>query len=369
MNPSFSPEPPETPEPEGLSFAGTMRRGSFELEAAFTCAPGEVLGVLGPNGSGKSTLVAGISGLEHLTSGELRVGEACWDDGRGHAVPPGRRQVGLMTAAGDIFGHLDALENVAFGLRARGVSRSAARRRARQELEQVGIADLASRRPHELSSGQAQRVALARALALAPRVLLLDEPLSAIDQSGRDELRALLGERLARTDAVTLLVTHDPLEALTLADRLLFLEAGRVTQLAPPQDVVRYPRTAFAARVVGLNLWRGTSDGRAITTPGGARIMAADVPPSGERAFAAFAPTAVSLWREVPAGSPRNTWPLVVQQIEHTGTSARVHLRGDAGVAADLVADVTLEAVTELGLHRGSHVAASVKATDVTLYR
>lgn len=354
---------------QGLSFDGTMRRGSFELEAAFTCAPGEVLGVLGPNGSGKSTLVAGISGLEHLTSGELRVGASWWDDGRGHAVAPGRRQVGLMTASGDIFAHLDVLENVAFGLRARGVPRSEARRRAREELEQVGIADLAGRRPHELSSGQAQRVALARALVLDPRVLLLDEPLSAIDQGGRDELRALLGERLARTDAVTLLVTHDPLEALTLADRLLFLEAGRVTQLATPQDVVRYPRTAFAARVVGLNLWQGTSDGRGIMTAGGARIVAADAPPSGERVFAAFAPTAVSLWREVPAGSPRNTWLLVVQQIEHTGASARVHLHGQDAGGADLVADVTLDAVTELGLHRGSRVIASVKATDVMLYR
>lgn len=349
---------------EGLAFDGSMRRGSFHLEADFTCAPGEVLGVLGPNGSGKSTVVAGIAGLEHLSAGELRVDGAVWDDGRGHALAPGGRRVGLMTAAGDIFGHLSAVENVAFGLRARGMARTEARARAMSELEQVGIADLAARRPHELSSGQAQRVALARALALDPSVLLLDEPLSAIDQNGRDELRGVLAERLAHTDVLTLLVTHDPIEALTLADRLMFLEAGRVTQIATPQDVVRHPRSTFAARVVGLNLCQGVSDGHGVRVESGAVVVPADAPATGQRAFVAFAPSAVSLWRERPEGSPRNTWNLTVEQIEHTGTSARVHLTGEL----DLVADVTLEAVTAMNLTRGAQVVATVKAVDVATY-
>lgn len=366
-----------TPGP-GLTFAGAMRRGSFHLQAEFACAPGEVLGVLGPNGSGKSTLIAGVCGLERLTSGALHVGSQLWDDGRGHTLPPGHRRVGLMTAAGDIFGHLDALENVAFVLRARGVSRAKARERAQAELDQVGLGGLGHRRPHELSSGQAQRVALARALVLQPRVLLLDEPLSAIDAEGRHELRALLAERLRALDAVTLLVTHDPIEALTLADRLLVLDDGEVAQQGAPADVVRRPRSPFAARLVGLNVWRGHLDGAILTTPAGTRLLAAHPAPGASHesrrpgasaadheGFGAFSPTAVSLWGERPEGSPRNTWRVVVEQIELTGTTARVHLGGEA----DLVADVTLDAVAALDLGRGSVVHATLKATDVTLYR
>lgn len=349
-----------------------VRRPDFALDVTLEATAGEIVGVLGPNGSGKSTLLDAVAGFVPLVEGHIIVGGSPWDDGT-HHVSPRDRRIGRMTASGDLFPHLDAVENAAFGLRSRGMPKRAARERARAELAAVGLAGFERRRPSTLSSGQAQRVALARALALDPAVLLLDEPLSAVDAGGREELRALLAGRLRETSAVTLLVTHDPIEALTLADRLVVLEAGQVTQIGTPQDVVRRPRSTFASRLVGLNVWQGDIEGATLTTPAGHRIIAAAAPeasdpsPTGtrRRGYAAFAPQSVSLWNERPEGSPRNTWRVSVDGLEHVGTRVRVHLVG----GADLIAEVTLDAVADLGLQQGRTVHATVKATDVTLYR
>lgn len=357
-----------------LHLAGTARRGSFVLDVDLRAEAGDVVAVLGPNGSGKSTMLDVIAGFIGLSHGHLDIGGHRLDDGH-HAAPPGARRVGLMTAAGDLFPHLSAVDNVAFGLRARGVARSHARSRATEELAQVGLGGFETRRPHELSTGQAQRVALARALATDPTVLLLDEPLSAIDRQGRHELRTMLADRLGRLDAATVLVTHDPMEALTLADRVVVLDAGRIDQEGSPEQVVRRPRSPFVARLAGLNLWRGRVLDGALTTSEGHRIVTAD--PHQHRAdddadsaprtqdFAVFAPTAVSLWPTRPHGSPRNTWRVRVRGIEQTGASVRVDCCGEA----DLVADITLESVAGLGLHVGQELYATVKATDVALYR
>lgn len=350
----------------GILLDGTARRGNFVLRATLKAAPGDVIGVLGPNGSGKTTLLDVVAGLTPLADGTLDVVGQRWDDGR-TALTPRARRVAMMTARGDLFPHLSALDNVAFGLRARGASKAAARERAHAELDRVGLASLGERRPQALSSGQAQRVALARALSLDPSVLLLDEPLSAIDADGRTELRGLLARRLRESDAVTLLVTHDAVEALTLTDRLVFMEGGVLSDGGTPSEVVRRPRSAFAARLVGLNLWEGRLEGTTLVTADGARIAAsadASVPHGAGPHRAAFAPSAVSLWPTRPEGSPRNTWSVEVAQVEHTSRSARVHLTGEA----DLVADVTLDAVADLALSPGARVFATVKATEVTLY-
>lgn len=370
-----------------VQLTGRVERAGFTLDVDVEAHAGEVIAVIGPNGSGKTTLLDTLAGFAHLCTGRLVIDGTTWDDGARH-VPPRRRRVGVMTARGDLFPHLDARRNVAFGLRARGATRRQAHERADVELAAVGLAGLERRRPHELSSGQAQRVALARALALEPSVLLLDEPLSAVDVDGAQQLRGLLAQRLRGSAAVTFVVTHDPIEALTLANRIIVLEAGSIVQQGTPAHLVAQPRSAFAARLVGLNVWRGRLDGTSLTTPGGGRIVAATPAPDdgpapvledGERpstaaarsggaasdGFAAFAPNACSLWLERPVGSPRNTWRVEVERVEHVGTTARVSCRGEA----DLVVDVTLDAVAALGLRVGRQVHATVKATDVTLYR
>lgn len=349
-----------------LHLSGRVERGDFALDVDAEACADEVIAVIGPNGSGKTTLLDTISGYVHLSTGHLDVDGRMWDDGS-RPLPPRLRRVGVMTARGDLFPHLDARENVAFGLRARGTPRRQARERADAELAAVGLAGLERRRPRELSSGQAQRVALARALALEPTVLLLDEPLSAVDVDGAQQLRGVLAERLRAYTAVTFIVTHDPIEALTLAERIIVLEAGSIVQQAPPAHLLARPRSAFAARLVGLNLWRGHVNGSTLVTAEGAHIASA-TPLAGQAYgdhLVAFAPSAVSLWRSRPEGSGRNTWHVRVTHVEHTGASARVHLTGEA----DLIADVTLDAVADLGLALGASVHATVKPTQVTLYR
>ncbi len=199
------------------------------VHAELTAAAGEVLVVIGPNGAGKSTLLRAIAGLE---PGGVLVGEEDWTD---LEVP--RRRVGYVFQDQSLFPHLSALDNVAFGPRARGRSRADAERAARTWLERFGIGDLADRKPRELSGGQAQRVAIARALATDPDVLLLDEPFSGLDVSVQMALRIELGQHLRDFAGIALLVTHDAIDALTLADRVLVLDEGRVAQVGPPAEV------------------------------------------------------------------------------------------------------------------------------------
>jgi molybdate transport system ATP-binding protein len=267
-----------------------------------------------------------------------------------------------MLADALLFPHLRAVDNVAYGLRSRGVRAGAARARARAELERVGLADHASARSTELSSGQAARVALARALATDPALLILDEPLSALDPHTRPRTRSDLA-RLHDYDGVTVLVTHDPLDALTLADRLVFIEGGAVTQVGTPAEVLREPRTPYVATVVGLNLYAAQSDSRGTLTLAGNATLVTSDPTPGE-VWATISPHAVVLHRDHPEGSARNAWPLRVTDVTLQGQSARVSLTG----ALDLIAEVTLASVAALGIHVGTDLWASVKATEVVTY-
>ena len=302
------------------------------VSADVTAEAGEVLVVIGPNGAGKSTLLRAIAGLE---PGSVQVGDDDWTD---LEVP--RRRVGYVFQDQSLFPHLSALDNVAFGPRARGADRHEADRQAHEWLARFGIAELADRLPRELSGGQAQRVAIARALATDPDVLLLDEPFAGLDVSVQMALRIELGRHLRDFAGIALLVTHDAIDALTLADRVLVLESGRVAQVGPPAEVAAQPHTPHVARLVGLNL---VSDG-------------------AEQV--AFTPDAVVVSLAEPAGSSRLRWRGTVASVTPHGDAVRLLVHA----GPDLLADVTPAAAHELGLSPGREVWLSVKATAVSRY-
>jgi molybdate transport system ATP-binding protein len=304
------------------------------VHAAFTAEPGEVLAVIGPNGAGKSSLLHAIAGLVDV-DGHARLGGTDL-----LSVPVRERHVGLVFQGQLLFPHLDALANVAFGLRARGASRTEAERVARDWLQRFGIADLAHRKPRELSGGQAQRVAIARALATDPDVLLLDEPFTGLDVSVQMALRIELGRHLRDFPGIALLVTHDAIDALTLADRVLVLDDGQVAQVGPPAEVAAEPRTRHVARLVGLNL---VADGDELM---------------------AFTPDAVVVSLTEPEGSSRLHWHGPIATLAPHGDAVRLLVHA----TPDLLADVTPAAATELGLVPGRDVWLSAKATAVSRY-
>jgi len=286
------------------------------------------------------------------------------DAARRIRVPAERRPVGMVFQDYLLFPHLSVVENVAFGLRARGVRRAAARRTAQEWLERLGLPRVADAGPRTLSGGQQQRVALARALATDPHLLLLDEPLAALDVPIRAEVRRDLRRHLREFAGVNLLVTHDPLEAIALADRLIVIEQGRIVQAGTPAEVTERPRSPYVADLVGVNLLRGRASGDGIDLGDGGRLEV--VGARGGDVFAVIPPRSISLWRSRPDGSPRNVWRGRAAGLDLLGD--RVRVRVDAAPQPSLVAEVTPAAVTELALVEGSEVWVSVKATEVNVY-
>lgn len=337
--------------------------GKLRLDIELAVDPGEVVALLGPNGAGKSTAFRCLAGLLSLDAGRILLDGVCIDDPATDVfVPPERRPVAVMFQDYLLFPNLTAIENVAFGLRARGMSRGDARRHAREWLDRFNLADHGGLRPGALSGGQAQRVALARALASEPRLLLLDEPLAALDVGARGDVRRDLRRHLATFDGVRLLVTHDPVDAYALADRVVILEAGRVVQRGTLADVTAAPRSRYIADLVGVNLFAGVAVAGTITTAGGGRIVAAD--PLDGPAFAVIQPHAVALYPALPEGSPRNVWRLTVADVDRQADRVRVQLAGDV----PLVAEITPAALHALALRAGDPVWASVKATEIAAY-
>ncbi|MEW5626959.1 ABC transporter permease [Streptomyces hydrogenans] len=355
-------EPAPDPEPPAPS------TGRWALHAdvtgfttlALDADPGTTIAVVGPNGAGKTTLLRALLGLTPRAHAGLRLG-----DEDVTALPPHRRRVAWVPQDGALFPHLSALANTAYGLRAQGVPRAEARRDARAWLDRLGVGHLTHRRPAQLSGGQAQRVALARALAARPRLLVLDEPLAALDQTTRAHVRHTLRTHLSGFGGVCLIVTHDPVEAVSLADRVLVLQDGRALQDATPAEVTRHPRSPWVARMLGRNAWPGTATPDGLALDGGGTLVAAEPPPSGTPALAIVAPEAVSLHREKPAGSPRNVWPGTVREITTSGSRLRVLVTSTE--TPDLVAEITPQAAAELGLADGVPVWTSVKATETTV--
>ncbi|MEU4410267.1 ABC transporter ATP-binding protein [Streptosporangium sp. NPDC023963] len=333
-----------------------VTRPRFHLDIELEVAAGQVVALLGPNGAGKTTALRALAGLTALSGGEILLdGEAL------HTLAPERRPIGMVFQDYLLFPHLSALENVAFGPRCRGASRAEARRTAAAWLERVGLAGHVAAKPRQLSGGQAQRVALARALAVGPRLLLLDEPLAALDAHTRLEIRSGLRRHLADFGGATVLVTHDPLDAMVLADQLVVIENGAVVQRGTPAEVARRPRTDYVARLVGLNLYRGLAAGRQVTVGEVSFSVAEHL---DGPAFVAFGPGAVALYRTRPDGTPRNLWEATIEGIERHGDNVRIHLEGPITASAD----VTPAAVADLDLTSGQRIWASVKATETHAY-
>ena len=341
-----------------------LQRGDLTVDLQLRVAAGEVLALIGPNGAGKTSALLALAGLLPLDRGRIAIGETVLDSPTtGQFLPPERRSVGFVFQDYLLFGHMSVVENVAFGLRARGVSRSAARRVAEDWLGRVGLSGVAARRPAALSGGQAQRVALARALAIDPDLLLLDEPLAALDAATRGEVRRDLRAHLSAYRGICVLVTHDPVDAFALADQVMVVESGETVQEGSLVDVAAHPRSRYVAELVGINLVEGWRRGDRFHSEPGAEVVVGGLAMDGP-AFAAIRPQAISLHHERPEGSQRNAWRLTVEAIDLQADRVRVRLGG----ALPLVAEITPGALSAMGLRHGASIWAAVKASEVVTY-
>ena len=357
----------------GLDLRAVVGLRGFDV--ALRVEPGEVVAVLGANGAGKSTLLSVISGLIHPDEGRVTLdGQVLVDTAAGTWLPAHRRRIVLLAQQALLFPHLTAAANVAFGPRSQGRSRAESAEAATRWLAAVDAAHLAERRPTELSGGQAQRIAIARALAADPALLLLDEPMSALDVAVAPALRQLLRQVLrgrgSGPSRTALIVTHDLIDALSLADRVIVLDAGRVVEDGPARTVLSQPRSAFAARIAGVNLIPGRAAEHGLRTSDGILVQGLVEPTTrvGEPAVAVFSPQSVAVHLADPTGSPRNHLPVTVAELEPRGEIVRVHADDHLEGTSGLIADITAAAAADLELVPGKAVHYAIKATEVMVY-
>ena len=340
-----------------------LRLSRLNLDIAFTVEAGEVVALLGPNGSGKSTTLRALVGLLPLAGGRIVLDGTVLDDPAQHVkIPPEKRPIGLMFQDYLLFPHLSTLENVAFGLRAKGTDKKAARDKASQTLARLGLEGLAEAKPGSMSGGQQQRVAMARALVTDPRLLLLDEPLAALDVSTKTDVRRLLRQVLRQSHAANVLVTHDLLDAVALGDRMIVIQDGEVVQTGTPAEVTARPRSSYVADLVGVNLLRGTAHGTILDIDGGGKLTCAE-PVTGP-VLAVIAPSAVSVSRQRPEGSDENTWPGQISAVDLMGDRVRVRTEGLPAITAE----VPPAAVDQLKLDDGGELWACVSPAAITVY-
>lgn len=336
------------------------RSESFRLDIDLSIPPGSTVALLGPNGAGKSTAVQALAGLLPLDQGRITLEGRVLDEPDARVfVAPEERGVGVVFQDYLLFPHLSVLENMAFGLRARRERRDHALARARSWLESLGLSGMASRRPGDLSGGQAQRVALGRALATEPRLLLLDEPLAALDVTTRVELRRVLADHLDAFSGPRLLITHDPTEAFLLADQVHVVEDGKVTQVGTADDIRLRPRTRYAADLAGSNLVQGTADDGSVVVDGH-RLHIADHDITGPVVMTVH-PTAISVHKTRPEGSQRNVWRTRIDRLEAMGDRVRLL----TATPLPLTVEVTAGAADALRLAEGSEIWLAIKATEI----
>ncbi len=347
-----------------LSAKLALQLGTLDLEVDIDVKPGELLALLGPNGAGKSTVLRCLAGLTPIDAGRIAVDHTVVDEPATDTfVEPEDRPIGFVFQNYVLFETMTVLENVAYGLRARKTPKVEARRVAREWIDRVGLTEYADQRPRSLSGGQAQRAALARALATNPRLLLLDEPLAALDVGTRSSVRRDLRRHLATFEGMRILVTHDPVDAYALADRVAILDAGRIVQVGTLAEVTAHPRSRYVADLVGVNLVTGVVTNGVLTTDTGAHVVIADA--LSGRSFAVIRPHSISLVREPFAGSSaRNTWSGTIADIDRLGDRVRVGIDGQL----PLVAEITVAALEALDLRPGDDIHATVKATDIEVY-
>jgi molybdate transport system ATP-binding protein len=341
----------------GLQFGAALADRRFDV--SFGLEPGRTLAVLGPNGAGKSTLLGLVAGLLPPTAGRATLDDrTLFDVDRRVFAEPRHRGVALLAQEALLFPHLSVLENVAFGPRSRGRSAMDARSAAGSWLERVGVAELAGRRPAQLSGGQAQRVAIARALAAEPALLLLDEPLAALDVTVAPAIRTLLQDVLADRSAV--IVTHEPLDALLLADDVLVLGDGRVVEAGPTQQVLTRPVTEFGARLAGLNLVQGRATAAGFRAANGVTVPFDDEP-EGTLLALVVAPARVVVARE-PLTEPGWSWiRATVEDVEQHGELVRVRAGG-------LAADMSPADVVDGGTVPGMDVFVGLRHADARIH-
>jgi len=345
------------------------RLREFDLDLSFTVQPKETLVIIGPSGAGKTTILAQISGLLSPDEGHIAVGDRVLYDSSQHInVPPERRHLGYVLQDYALFPHLTVRQNVGYGMSARRLPADTIQRGADEVMAMLGISAMADLKPSRISGGERQRVALARAIAVGGEVLLLDEPLAALDAQTRQSARGDLRRIIHSVGAAAVFVTHDYVDALAFGDTICVMDRGHVVQMGTQQDLLLRPKARFVAEFMGVNFLEGIAE--AADHTGTSLVRVADIAlrtvaqEPGE-VFLAFSPADVTLSPEPPSSSALNVLEGRVTAILQLGGRMRVDL--DAGIP--LVAELTPESVARLNLGIGSKTYASFKATAIETYR